>query len=193
MLDRFGISLLLVLSLVCQTAALADDRSATNLEALKLRDQYGIVRGLIGGDGGLGPTPPPVQIAIIVSAKRLRRIKPWEQAIRRIDEQVPLIRVADVPQTAPTEYESVAAKLEKRLPEDFPVLIDLDGVWSRTFQLDSSVPNLLIFDVRGAVVARHAGMYTRKLFEAFESDLLALHRTAEAAPAAEDPPGPQSP
>ena len=135
-----------------------------DVKSLDLRDQYGESGGLrTDGDG--------LQIAIVVSAKRLRRLKPWEQAIRRIDENVPLIRVADVPRTAPTEYEAVAAKLQKRLPEDLHVLIDLEGVWAETFDLDPGVPNVLIFDGSGTLLARHSGMYRTRHESLLEADL----------------------
>ncbi len=141
---------------------------AVDVDALALKDQFGETAGLAAGGGDA------LQIAIVVSAKRLRRIKPWEQAIRRIDKAVPVIRVADIPRTAPTEYEVVAAKLKKRLPEDLPVLIDLAGVWMTAFDLDTSVPNVLIFDASGALLARHSGMYRANRFAALEADLRTL-------------------
>jgi hypothetical protein len=168
------VGLTLLLCLCCGTA------SATNREALALKDQYGQTGGLAAGGAGL-------QVAIVVSAKRLRRIKPWEQAIRRIDTDVPVIRVADVPRTAPTEYDAVAEKLRKRLPEDLNVLIDLDGVWMKTFDLDTSVPNVLIFNGSGELLARHAGMYRKDDFDALEGDLTGPdgHAVADTAGGAE--------
>ena len=65
-----------------------------------------------------------------------------------------IIRVADVPRTAPTEYETVAAKLKKRLPPDLAVLIDLKGVWAMAYELDVNVPTVLIFDGAGVLLAR---------------------------------------
>jgi len=136
----------------------------TGIGELALRDQYGIPGGL--SDDGDG-----IQIAIVVSAKRLRRIKPWEQAIRKYDQDLALVRVADVPRTSPTEFDTVATKLKKRLPEDLNVLIDLEGLWVDAFDLDSSVPNVLIFDRKGELLASHSGMYKRSLFEALRADL----------------------
>lgn len=148
---------------------------AAETGALTLRDQYGNLGGLADDAGGL-------QVAIVVSAKRLRRIKPWEQAIRTIDAEVPVIRVADVPRTPPAEYQSVADKLKKRLPEDLNVLIDLDGIWTQTFGLDTSVPNVLIFDAGGTLRARHAGMYRNDQFDALAADLTGAP-TQDAPPA----------
>lgn len=161
------VGLAVLLCLLCGAA------TATSRETLTLKDQYGHTGGLAADASGL-------QVAIVVSAKRLRRIKPWEQAIRRIDTDVPLIRVADVPRTAPTEYDAVAEKLRKRLPEDLNVLIDLDGVWMKTFDLDTSVPNVLIFNGAGDLLARHAGMYRKDDFDALESDLTRLEGSAVA-------------
>lgn len=146
----------------------ADDRAGPDAlwidSPTALRDQF-------GATGGLASTAEELQVAIVVSARRLRRIKPWEQAIRELDEDLPLVRVADVPQSAPAEFESVAAKLSKRLPEDVNVLIDLEGLWAAAFELDASVPNILLFDGRGNLLARHAGMFNEDLRSAFAADL----------------------
>jgi hypothetical protein len=145
-------------------------------EDVTLMDQFGVEDGL-HGDG------ESIQIAIVVSAKRLRRIKPWEKAIREYDEGLALIRVADVPRTAPTEYDRVAETLRKRLPEDVNVLIDLDGVWAERFELDASVPNILIFDGAGQLRASHRGMYKKVLFEGVRTDLdRILSRTTAQSP-----------
>ena len=154
-------STILLLGITIPTAAVPAD-----ITTLSLRDQFGQTDGLVQDADGL-------QVAIVVSAKRLRRIKPWEQAIRRIDADVPVIRVADVPRSPPAEYDVVAEKLRKRLPEDLPVLIDLDGIWTETFDLDSDVPNVLIFDGRGGLLARHSGMYKGDQFDALAADLTA--------------------
>jgi len=133
-------------------------------EQLALVDQY-------GEPGGLATDGDDLQVAIVVSAKRLRRLKPWEQAIREIDGEVPIVRVADVPRTAPTEYETVAEKLRKRLPPDVNVLVDLQGVWASAYELDVNVPNVLIFDGAGTLVAVHSGMYKKSYAEALKADL----------------------
>ena len=140
-------------------AALAVDPSS-----LSLTDQYGQPGGLRTDLGGL-------QVAIVVSAKRLRRLKPWEQAIREIDADVPLVRVADVPRTAPTEFDAVAEKLRKRLPPEVNVLIDLEGVWASAYELDPNVPNVLIFDGTGALLSVHSGIFKAAFEDELKSDL----------------------
>lgn len=138
--------------------------AAVDPEQLALIDQYGEAGGLATDADGL-------QVAIVVSAKRLRRLKPWEEAIRDIDTEVPIVRVADVPRTAPTEYDSVAEKLRKRLPPDVNVLVDLDGVWAAAYALDVNVPNVLIFDGAGTLLAVHSGMFRKSYAAALQADL----------------------
>jgi hypothetical protein len=129
-----------------------------------LKDQH-------GNSGGLDRQSSQIQIAIVVSAKRLRRIKPWEKALFEYDDSLQVIRVADVVQSTPVQYQQVADKLRKRLPEDVNVLIDVDGIWVKAFDLDSSHPSVLIFDGAGRLLAKHEGMYKRRLFPALQADL----------------------
>jgi hypothetical protein len=142
----------------------ASSVSAAEPAALTLMDQF-------GQRGGLADDVDGLQVVIVVSAKRLRRIKPWEEAIRQIDADVPVIRVADVPRSPPAEYDAVADKFRKRLPKDLPVLIDLNGVWAESLGLDTDVPNVLIFDGSGTLLGRHAGMYAKDQYAALEADL----------------------
>ena len=141
-----------------------DAEVAVDPEQLTLIDQFGEAGGLATNVDGL-------QVAIVVTAKRLRRLKSWEQAIREIDSEVPIVRVADVPRTAPTEYESVAEKLRKRLPPDVNVLVDLDGIWATAYALDVNVPNVLIFNGTGTLVAVHSGMFKKSYAAALKADL----------------------
>lgn len=163
-----SLSLLLVLSIAAARAEQSDPPSQANAEVnpvrLTLFDQF-------GETGGVATDADGLQVAIVVSAKRLRRLKPWERAIREIDTEVPIVRVADVPRTAPTEYENVAEKLRKRLPPDVNVLVDLNGVWASAYGLDVNVPNVLIFDAAGTLVAVHSGMFKKSYAEALAADL----------------------
>lgn len=139
-----------------------------------LRDQHGF-------SGGLDKQSSQIQIAIVVSAKRLRRIKPWEKALLEYDDGLRLIRVADVPQSTSVQYQQVADKLKKRLPEDVNVLIDLDGLWVGAFDLDSSHPSVLIFSQAGRLLAQHEGMYKKKLFAALLADLEEIQAESNAS------------
>lgn len=174
--------LLLVLPYSVSQAGADDVSRSVNPAELALVDQFGETGGLATGADGL-------QVAIVVSAKRLRRLKPWEQAIREIDTDVPIVRVADVPRTAPTEYESVAATLRKRLPPDVNVLVDLQGVWAAAYALDVSVPNVLIFDGAGTLMAVHSGMFKKAYTEALQADLTRqpLESSADDSSAAAGP------
>ena len=161
--NSFFLALLISLSMLSSAASLAAaDTMANTLPAVL--DQYGQTVTLNAG-------PPAVRVAIVVSAKRLRRIKKWEQALRSRFPDLPVIRIADVPQSAPTDYENVAEKLRKRLPEDLSVGIDLDSAWAKILELDTSVPNILVFDSQGRLDASHSGMFSDELFPAVAADI----------------------
>ena len=130
-------------------------------------DQYGQPVSLDGNSHA-------AQVAIVVSAKRLRRIKPWEKALIKAFPDLRVVRVADIPRTSTTTYEKVAVKLRKRLPRDLSVGIDLEGEWAKRASLDTSVPNLLLFDANGRLAAVHSGMYKASRFEPVRTDLESL-------------------
>lgn len=155
MSNRFGYGFL-TLALIGVTLV-SGDVSGQDVE---LRDQFGVPGSLADNSGAL-------QVVIVVSAKRLRRIKPWERALRQQFGDLPVLRVADVPRTSPTTHEQVASKLLRRLPPDLPVLIDLEGRWADRHGLDTSVPNLLLFAGDGRLIAREAGMFSEAGFAAF--------------------------
>jgi len=141
-----------------------------------LLDQFGVPVSLASEAG-------QVQVAIVVSAKRLRRIKPWEKALRLEFPDLVVVRVADVPRSSPTRYETVAEKLRKRLPPDINVGIDLDGEWATALGLDTSVPNILLFDAAGELVYRQSGMYKKSRFPPLQAALIeaqAANRVAAA-------------
>lgn len=142
-----------------------------SLVALSAQGQPPPLEDQFGATGHLDDHLGSVQVVIVVSAKRLRRIKRWEKAIRKHYESLPLLRVADVPRTTPVEYDAVAAKLRKRLPDDVDVLIDLNGVWSDEYGLDTREPNVLVFDSSGRLAAQHAGKFKTARFEALRIDL----------------------
>ena len=81
----FLLALLLMLPTAAARAEPETTARAVDAEELNLIDQY-------GEPGGLATDRDDLQVAIVVSAKRLRRLKPWEQAIRAIDGEVPIVR-----------------------------------------------------------------------------------------------------
>jgi hypothetical protein len=132
------------------------------------------------GDEVIALNPEPtVRVAILISAKRLRRIRKWETALRERFPGLMIFRVADVPRSAPTDYEDVAETFRKRLPEDLAVGIDLDGRWAAALNVDTSVPNILVFDANGELDAVHSGMFDDKLFAQAAADIDLLLKATE--------------
>ena len=127
----------------------------------------------------VGNSGSDVQVAILVSAKRLRRIKKWEKALRDRFPDLAIVRVADVPRNSPTEYEVVAEAFRKRLPPDLPVGIDLAGAWASELQIDPAVPNVLVFAGDGELEAVHSGMFSSELFAQAAADIDLLIKAGE--------------
>ncbi|NND37308.1 MAG: hypothetical protein HKN81_09270 [Gammaproteobacteria bacterium] len=134
-----------------------------------------------GDEIGLDADAGRVRVAIVVSARKLRRIKPWEKAMREEFPDLVVVRIADIPQTSPTNYDSVARKLRKRLPEDVPVGIDLEGRWAETLGLDTTVPNVLVFDADGKLTYQQSGMYKKSKYPSLQGALLDVSAGSVAA------------
>jgi len=146
-------------------------------------DEMPILPDQFGEPVGLDVEAGQVQVAIVVSAKRLRRIKPWEKALRLEFPDLVVVRIADVPRSSPTQYETVAEKLRKRLPPDVAVGIDLEGKWATTLELDTSVPNILLFDTSGELVYRQSGMYKKSKFPPLQAALIEARDAGRVAAA----------
>jgi hypothetical protein len=151
----------LLLALTLSATLPADTPDVRPLAGLKLRDQYGRQDSLEAHRG-------QVVLVTVVHAKRLRKLKSWEKALRERLEEVHYLRIADVPTDPPVNYEDVAEKLRKRVPEEVSILIDLEGRWAEALDLDTSQPNLLIFDRSGRLVSSYRGGRDRFL-EAYVS------------------------
>ena len=138
---------LLMLALLSQgTASLAD------LEKVQLRDQFGESDSLAAHRGR-------VVVVMVVDAKRLRNLKPWARALRERFDDLETILIAEVPADPPTTYERVVEKLGERIPDDVPVLIDMESLWAGALGLDSTLPNLLLVDREGNLSATYQGRY----------------------------------
>lgn len=146
--------------------------NATDLPTLS--DQF-------GNEIGLADDAGRVRVAIVVSARKLRRIKPWEKAMREEFPELVVIRIADIPRSSPTTYDNVAKKLRKRLPEDVPVGIDLEGQWADALGLDTSVPNVLVFDADGKLTYQQSGMYKKSKYPSLQGALLDVSAGSVAA------------
>ncbi|MFW2403806.1 MAG: TlpA family protein disulfide reductase [Gammaproteobacteria bacterium] len=169
---KFRLPIATLLTAVALSALAAPD--ATDLPTLS--DQF-------GNEIGLAEDPGRVRVAIVVSARKLRRIKPWEKAMREEFPDLVVVRVADIPRSSPTTYDTVAKKLRKRLPEDVPVGIDLEGRWAEVLGLDTSVPNVLVFDADGKLTYQQSGMYKKSKYPSLQGALLDASAGSVAAAA----------
>ncbi len=125
--------------------------SLASLRDVSLPDQYGAEDCLRAHEGR------PV-VVFVVSAERLRGLRPWEETLReRFGERVDYLRIADVATDGATTRERVAEKLRERVPEAVSIQIDLDRRWSAELGLATDLPNLLIVDARGRLVAQYRG------------------------------------
>lgn len=155
----------LSIAAILASVALAALAAPNAADLPSLPDQF-------GNDVSLDTDAGRVRVAIVVSARKLRRIKPWEKAMREEFPDLVVIRVADVPRSSPTDYDNVAEKLRKRLPEDVPVAIDLEGEWATALGLDTSVPNVLVFDADGKLAYQQSGMYKKSKYPSLQGALL---------------------
>ncbi len=150
-------TLLLLAALILGQAAENPPSSAVaELSGLKLRDQFGNEDHLAAHQGR-------VIVVMVVTAKRLRNIKPWESDLRQQVDGVEYLRITDVPEESPADLEQIADKLRERVPEEVPVLIDLERRWATALDLDTDRPNLLLIDARGRLVATFRGKHSPEL------------------------------
>ena len=96
-------------------------------------------------------------VALVVSARKLRSLKAWEQDMRKRCAGAAFVRVADVPREPVVTHEDVARKLRGRVPPEVSVLIDLEGAWVSAFRLDPSEVSALVFDREGRLQDRFRG------------------------------------
>lgn len=147
---------LLLTILMLGNIGLDESADLGQLSQLNLRDQYGAEDSLAAHRG-------QVVVVMVVTAKRLRNIRPWERDLRERFEDIEYLRIADVPEDPPATYDEVAQKLVERVPEGVSVLIDLDRRWATTLGLDTSRPNILVFNSDGKLVSAHRGRHDPEL------------------------------
>jgi hypothetical protein len=146
-----------------------------------LRDQFGRPDSLTAHAGR-------PQVVLVVSARRLRRLKEWEVELGRRLDGVDFVRVADVPAAGglPPAFDDVASTLRKHVPQSVPVLIDIERHWAGALALDTREVNVLAFDAHTRAVAHVRGSPRAETIGPLESALLALpgvRRRAAAGPA----------
>jgi len=147
----------------------------------ELRDQYGRPDSFAAHHGR-------PRVVFVVSARRLRRLKDWEARLDRRLEGVVFMRVADVPPEPgqpPPRFEDVAATLRKRVPEEVPVLVDMERLFARDFEIDTRELNVLLFDAAGGPVGKVRGRPNADNLDMVTGRLLALpgvRRNSAATP-----------
>lgn len=143
----------LVLSLLILSPAPGEVLPVAEVE---LRDQHGETDSLAAHRG-------EVVVVMVVTARRLRNLRPWEKDLRDRFPGLSFLRIADIPEDSPVTHEKVASKLVKRVPEEVSILIDLEGRWSRGLDLDTDRPNVLVIDREGRLVDSVRGRHEAEL------------------------------
>ncbi len=123
-----------------------------------LRDQHGRTSTVAGHRDH-------VAVVMVITASRLRHLKVWQRDLQERFEAVRYVLIADVPSDPPVTWERVAEKLVRRVPEEVSVWIDLERRWASELELDTSRPNLLLFDRDGKLTARFEGRKNEVLLE----------------------------
>lgn len=139
-----------VLAALLLLASASDVSEVPAAAALELPDQ-------LGGSDSVAAHRDNVAVVMVVTARRLRNLKGWQKELQERFESVHFVLIADVPADPPVTFDQVADKLGQRIPEEVPVLIDLERRWATELGLDTERPNLLLFDRQGRLVASFSG------------------------------------
>ena len=110
-------------------------------------------------------------VVLAVSAERPGGLKAWEADLRARFDGLDFLRVVNIPQHPGIRPEDVVRSLRGKLPKDVPVLIDTDGVWASTYDLDTSEMNVVLFDRDGRLVARFRGKREAALLERISQEI----------------------
>jgi hypothetical protein len=150
--------LALLLTVLALSPIAADEGTdLAELSAVTLVDQYGAEDALARHRGR-------VVVVMVVTAKRLRNIRPWERDLReRFEDAIDYLRITDVPEDSPATHERIAAKLVDRVPDGVSVLIDVERRWATALALDTSRPNILVIDGDNQLVSVHRGRHSPEL------------------------------
>lgn len=119
-----------------------------------LPDQFG---NLISVADAHASAPDSILIVIVVSGRKLRLVKRWEEGLRQTNPNLISMRIADITDEPRPTHEQVAEKLRKRAPQGVSILIDLENQWANEFELDTNEPCLLLLDKNNQVVATFRG------------------------------------
>jgi len=132
------------------------DNSESPILNLELDDQFGNTNSLLRQRG-------KAVVVVVVSVRRLSMIERWERDLTQRVPDIRFLNVADLPGDVPVDAERTAATLRKRVPAGIAVLMDTDRRWATTYALDTKLPNLLVFDAEGRLLARFHGRWTAEL------------------------------
>ncbi|MGI9290879.1 MAG: hypothetical protein ACR2QG_06345 [Gammaproteobacteria bacterium] len=138
-----------------------------------------------GNEDSLGNYPGESVLAIVVNVRKLRWVGKWEAALRKEMPGLLSIRVADITDQPPPEQDKIVELLQKRVPPNVPILIDMSNTWATTYELDTDEPCLLLFDADHNVVAQFRGRPKGKLKDEVQTALgqYFTNDTAEPEPA----------
>jgi hypothetical protein len=116
-----------------------------------------------GGQDSLGAHRGNPVVVVVVDARRLGTVQRWAKDLLTRFPKLHLLTVADVNEQQPTSIEQVADVLERRVPKEVAVLIDLQRLWARQLALDTGAPNLILVDAQGDLVAQFRGRWKKDL------------------------------
>ena len=150
MCRRSRILWLLLLFVLFSAGSHAADAS---IDVLALRDQFGNTDSLAAHRGA-------VVVAVVVNVRRLATIQRWAEELHGRSPPLHFLTVADLPAAGPVDIDRVAATLQKRVPATVAVLIDVERSWARSYGLDTTAPNLLVFDREGELAGQIHGRFS---------------------------------
>jgi hypothetical protein len=152
---------------LCLAGQAAGIDPVSAVAAIRLEDQ-------LGRDDALERHRGRPVLAMVVEAGGLRQLRSWELALRERLPELDFFRVADVPRGRGITRERVLDRLEGRVPEEISILIDMEGSWARTLGLDTSSPNLLLFDADLGLAHLFQGRKTGAMVERVAAAVEAL-------------------
>jgi hypothetical protein len=154
---RTGAAFCLVLCL--GQAGAASQQPGSTAAEIELPDQ-------LGGSDSVTAHRGQVTVAMVVTAARLRNLKAWRRDLEERLDGIDFVLIADIPIDPPASLDRVVAKLAERVPNEVPVLIDLERRWAVELGLDTDRPNILLFDREGRLVASFRGRSEPSLVDA---------------------------
>lgn len=142
---------------------------------LELRDQH-------GHSDRLSSHRNQNVMVMLVTVRRLPTLKPWEKHLRERFDDLQFLRIADVPDSYPVNIDQIAEKLRERAPQQIAILIDKERRWAKALALDTSEPQLLLFDKAGKLLGHFQGRWTLAQLEAITPQIKKLLQAQPPSP-----------